>query len=79
VNVLHRQEIDKSEEPDKVRQEKIEEFTERFTGPFEAVAKGFAQAAILPRETRWRFFQALELFRNKKEDRPRKKHGLMPV
>jgi methylmalonyl-CoA decarboxylase subunit alpha len=79
VNVLHRQEIDKAEEPDKMRQEKIEEFSERFTGPFEAVSKSFAQAAILPRETRWRFFQALELFRNKKAERPPKKHGLMPV
>lgn len=79
VNVLYRQEIERAEDPDAVRKGKMEEFTERFTGPFEAVAKGFAHAAILPRETRWRFFQALEMFRNKKEERPRKKHGLMPV
>ena len=79
VNVLYRQEIERGEDPEAVRKEKMEEFSERFTGPFEAVAKGFAHSAILPRETRWRFFQALELFRNKKEERPRKKHGLMPV
>ncbi|MBI3934745.1 MAG: acyl-CoA carboxylase subunit beta [Acidobacteria bacterium] len=79
VNVLYRQEIERAEDPEAVRKEKIEEFSERFTGPFEAVSKGFAHSAILPRETRWRFFQALELFRNKREERPRKKHGLMPV
>jgi acetyl-CoA carboxylase carboxyltransferase component len=79
VSVLHRQEIEQSEDPEKTRQEKIEAFNERFTGPFEAVSKGYAQAAILPRETRWRLFQALEMFRNKKVDSPRKKHGLMPV
>jgi len=79
VNVLYRQEIESAEEPETVRKEKMEEFNERFIGPFEAVSKGFAQAAILPRETRWRLFQALELFRNKKQERPRRKHGLMPV
>jgi len=47
VSVLYRQEIERSEEPDKTRQEKMEEFTERFTGPFEAVSKGFAHAAVL--------------------------------
>ena len=78
IDVL-RQEIDKAEDREKVRQEKIEEFAERFTGPFEAVSKGFAHAAILPRETRWRFFRALELLRNKKAERPQRKHGLMPV
>jgi acetyl-CoA carboxylase carboxyltransferase component len=79
VNVLYRQEIEKAEDPEAMRKEKIEEFSERFTGPFEAVSKGFAHSAILPRETRWRLFQALEMFRNKKDERPRKKHGLMPV
>jgi len=79
VSVLHRQEIERSEDQEKTRQEKIEEFNERFTGPFEAVSKGYAHAAILPRETRWRLFQALEMFRSKKVELPRKKHGLMPV
>jgi methylmalonyl-CoA decarboxylase subunit alpha len=79
VNVLFRQEIEQAEDPEAMRAAKMEEFTERFTGPFDAVAKGFAHAAILPRETRWRFFQALEMFRTKKADTPRRKHGLMPV
>ena len=79
VNVLYRQEIDASDDPEAVRAQRIAEFEERFTGPFEAVAKQYAQAAILPRETRWRLFQALEILRNKRVDRPVKKHGLMPV
>jgi acetyl-CoA carboxylase carboxyltransferase component len=81
VNVLYRQEIDaaKDDEKEAVRARRVAEFEERFTGPFEAVAKQYAQAAILPRETRWRLFQALEILRNKKVEPPRKKHGLMPV
>ena len=79
VTFLYRDEIAKASDPDKVRQEKIDEFTERFSGPFDALSKQFAQAAIQPRETRVRLIQALEMFRNKKEERPRRKHDVMPV
>ena len=46
---------------------------ERFSGPFEALSKQFAQAAIRPAETRKRLIQSLEILGNKKEERPRKK------
>ncbi len=79
VNVLFRQEMENAKDPEAVRQQRVEEFNERFTGPFEAVSKQYAHAAILPQETRWRIFQALEHLSRKKAAPPRKKHGLMPV
>jgi propionyl-CoA carboxylase beta chain len=79
VNVLYKREIEQSADPAKTRAEKIAEYQERFSGPFEALAKQFAQAAIRPAETRKRLIQSLEILRSKKETRPRKKHGLMPV
>jgi acetyl-CoA carboxylase carboxyltransferase component len=79
VNVLYRREIEQSADPSKTRAEKIAEYQERFNGPFEALSKQFAHAAIRPGETRRRLIQALEVLRHKKEERPRKKHGLMPV
>ncbi|HVO94122.1 MAG TPA: acyl-CoA carboxylase subunit beta [Terriglobales bacterium] len=79
VNVLYRREIEQSPDPAKTRAEKIAEFQQRFNGPFEALSKQFAHAAIRPRETRKRLIQSLEILRFKKEERPRKKHGLMPV
>ena len=42
-------------------------------GPFEALSKQFAQAAIRPSETRKRLIQSLEILRGKKEERPEKK------
>lgn len=57
----------------------MEEYTERFSGPFEALSKQFAHAAIRPAETRARLIQALEILGEKRETRPEKKHGLMPV
>src|SRR5574342_230276 len=79
VSVLYKREIEQSPDPEKTRQEKIFEFTERFNGPFESLSKQFAQSAIRPRETRQRLIQSLEPLRDKKEERPRKKHGVMPV
>jgi acetyl-CoA carboxylase carboxyltransferase component len=79
VNVLYKREIEQSADPAKTRAEKVAEYQERFSGPFEALSKQFAQAAIRPPETRKRLIQSLEILRNKKEERPRKKHGLMPV
>lgn len=79
VNVLYRREIAASDDPERTRQEKMAEFAERFHGPFEALSKQFSQAAIRPAETRARLVRTLALLRNKKETRPRKKHGVMPV
>jgi methylmalonyl-CoA decarboxylase subunit alpha len=79
VNVLYKREIEQSPDPEKTRKEKLGEFAERFSGPFEALSKQFAHAAIRPEETRRRLIQSLEVLRGKKEERPRKKHGVMPV
>lgn len=79
VNVLYRREIAESADPEKTRQEKLAEYNQRFSGPFEALSKQFAHGVIQPQETRKRLIQALETLREKREERPRKKHGVMPV
>jgi acetyl-CoA carboxylase carboxyltransferase component len=79
VNVLYKKEIEQSKAPEETRREKLAEYAERFSGPFEALEKQFANAVVRPAETRRRLIQALEILRDKKEERPRKKHGVMPV
>ncbi len=79
VGVLHRREIQQSSKPEETRRQRIEEFEERFGGPFEAVRKQYAHAAILPEDTRVRLIQSLEMLQRKNETRPEKKHGIMPV
>jgi acetyl-CoA carboxylase carboxyltransferase component len=79
VNVLYKREIDQSADPEKTRREKLAEYAERFSGPFEALSKQFAHGVIRPSETRKRLIQCLTVLRQKTETRPLKKHGLMPV
>ena len=79
VNVLYRREIEQAADPEATRQQRIEEFSERFNGPFDALSKGFAQAAIRPADTRHRLIRALRMLEGKAVAPPPKKHGVMPV
>src|SRR5204863_3372035 len=50
VGVLYKKEIEQAANPQQTRLEKLDEFTEKFSGPFEAVAKQYAHSAIMPAE-----------------------------
>ncbi len=79
VNVLHKREIESAPDPEAVRKQKMAEYTERFSGPFEALQKQFAHAVIRPAETRQRLIQALRILAGKRETPAQRKHGIMPV
>jgi methylmalonyl-CoA decarboxylase subunit alpha len=79
VDVLYRREIEAAPDPVAARQQRVAELTERFSGPFDALSKQFAHAAIRPAETRIRLIQALHMLQGKQEQRPPKKHSLIPL
>ncbi|OCA91019.1 methylmalonyl-CoA carboxyltransferase [Bacillus sp. FJAT-27225] len=79
ANIIFAKEIQNSPEPEKLRQQKIEEYRQQFANPYVAAARGMVDDVIDPRETRIKLIQALEMLRNKHEDRPRKKHGNIPL
>ncbi len=79
ANIIFAREIANSEDPEAVRAEKIEEYREKFANPYVAASMGMVDDVIDPRETRIKLIQALEMMRNKKETRPNKKHGNIPL
>jgi len=79
ANIIFRKEIEKAADPEKVRQEKINEFQQKFSNPYEAAKRGYVDMVIDPRETRPRVITALEMLSTKRETRPAKKHGNFPV
>jgi len=81
VNIVYKRELDKAPESDRerLRQEKIDEFRERFANPFVAAEKGYIDAIIEPAETRPRIITALRALENKRDTNPRKKHGNIPL
>jgi propionyl-CoA carboxylase beta chain len=79
VNIVYRRELEKSDNPEKERAEKIEEFRDRFANPYVAAERGFVDAVIRPRDTRKKLIQALEMLENKRDKNPPKKHGNIPL
>ncbi|MEC9487885.1 MAG: carboxyl transferase domain-containing protein, partial [Halanaerobium sp.] len=79
ANIIFRREIKAADNPEEKRQEKVEEYRENFANPYRAAADGYVDDVILPEETRPRVIMALESILGKREDRPQKKHGNIPV
>ncbi len=79
ANIIHRREIKEADDPEAVRKQKIEEYRNLFANPYIAASRGYIDQVIPPRETRMRIIEALEAFENKREARPPKKHGNIPV
>ena len=79
ANIIFRKEIAESQEPEKTRKEKIEQFREKFAHPYIAAARGYVDSVIEPQSTRSILCQALESLLTKAEERPPKKHGNIPL
>lgn len=79
ANIIFAKEIENSDNPEQTRADKIEEYREKFANPYVAAKMGMVDDVIDPRETRIKLIQALEMLRNKREERPRKKHGNIPL
>jgi propionyl-CoA carboxylase beta subunit len=81
VNIVYRREIERVPEADRetLRQEKIEEFRERFANPYVAAERGYIDAVIEPSQTRTKLVTALRSLENKRDVNPRKKHGNIPL
>jgi propionyl-CoA carboxylase beta chain len=79
VNIVYRRELAAAAVPAAARQQKIDEFRDRFASPFVAAERGFIDDVIEPRETRPRLIRALRMLETKVASTPRKKHGNIPL
>jgi len=77
--IIHRQEIQATDDPRAKEQEKVEEYRELFYNPYVAARMGYINDVIRPGDTRPRIIAALEALQSKKETRPAKKHGNIPM
>jgi len=77
--VIFRKEIEAAPDPKAKGQEKIQEYRDLLYNPYIAASRGYVDEVILPRESRLKIISALELLSTKRETRPPKKHGNIPV
>ena len=79
ANIIHAREIKAADDPEAKRKEKIKEYEDLFSNPYCAARSGHVDAIIEPSETRPRLIDALEIMCTKREMRPPKKHGNIPM
>jgi len=79
ANIIFKKDIEGAEDPAQTRAEKIQEYREKFATPYIAAKRGYVDAVIEPSESRQRLASAFEMLASKRESRPAKKHGNLPV
>jgi len=79
VRILYRKRLKEEEEPEKVLKEFTQEFKEEFANPYQAAELGYVDKVIFPEETRSEIIASLHLLQNKREQSPKRKHGISPV
>jgi propionyl-CoA carboxylase beta chain len=79
VNIIFRSELDEAEDPAARRAELIADYKERFANPYHAAERGYVDEVIEPRRTRPVLISALETSLTKREARPKRKHGNIPL
>lgn len=79
VEILHRKELAQSENPKTLEADFTRDYREKFANPYVAAEHGYIDDVILPRATRSRIAQGLEMLKRKVVNNPRKKHGNIPL
>jgi methylmalonyl-CoA decarboxylase alpha subunit len=71
ANIIFKNDADKDQ--------KTAEYVAEFATPYKAAERGFVDIVIEPKETRPRVITALNMLATKRETRPAKKHGNIPL
>ena len=79
VEVLHRRDFQAAADPETRKAELVEDYTERFANPYIAAERGFVDDVIDPAETRRKVIAGFRAIQTKREDLPKRKHGIIPL
>ena len=79
ANIIFKNDIAKSKDPTATRAEKIVEYRDTVANPYIAAKRGYVDDVIVPSTTRARVILSLNMLETKRENRPSKKHGNIPL
>jgi propionyl-CoA carboxylase beta chain len=79
AEIIFRKEILGAPDPETALKEKEAEYNRLFANPYRAANRGYIDEVILPEQTRSKCILAFELLENKQVDRPKRKHGNIPL
>jgi len=79
ANIIFRKEIEASDDPIEARAQKMAEYDAEFATPYKAAERGYIDDVIEPSASRPRIADAFDMLSSKREVRPAKKHGNIPL
>jgi propionyl-CoA carboxylase beta chain len=79
VNIIYRRDIATSPTPEERRKKLMDDYKARFANPYSAAERGYIDDVIRPAETRPKLIRALATLKTKRVERPKRKHGNIPL
>jgi methylmalonyl-CoA decarboxylase alpha subunit len=79
VNIIFRKELSQAEDKAQTKAELLASYEAEFATPYKAAERGFVDDVIEPGTTRQRIIDGFNMLAGKREKRPAKKHGNMPL
>ena len=79
IDIVYKKELIMADDPQTKREELAKEYRRLHANPFAVAERGYIDDVIEPRETRLRLINALRALERKREGRPAKKHGNIPL
>ena len=79
AEIIFKKEIDTATDKETKWKEKEAEYANLFANPYSAAERGFIDEVILPKDTRRKLIKAFAMLKDKKVDRPKRKHGNIPL
>ncbi|WP_299247100.1 acyl-CoA carboxylase subunit beta [uncultured Lacinutrix sp.] len=79
AEIIFKKEINAADDKEVKWKEKEAEYAELFANPYSAAERGFIDEVILPKDTRRKLIKAFAMLENKEVERPKRKHGNIPL
>jgi len=79
VNIVFKDKIAMSPNPNEAWAAALKEYREKFANPYVAASRGYLDDIIEPKHTRPQLIRALESLKNKHDINPTRKHGNIPL
>ncbi|WP_353778261.1 carboxyl transferase domain-containing protein [Winogradskyella sp. 3972H.M.0a.05] len=79
AEIIFKKDIKSADDPEAMWKEKEAEYAELFANPYSAAERGFIDEVILPKNTRRKLIKAFAMLEHKSVDKPKRKHGNIPL
>jgi len=79
AEIIFKKEINAADDKETKWKEKEAEYAELFANPYSAAERGYIDEVILPKNTRRKLIRAFAMLEDKNVDRPKRKHGNIPL